>query len=340
MSIKDLVLQYDNVRPENESSFNEVIRGFDNHCVSDNIYNCPVCLGLPRKPVSLRECGHIGCLPCMRTVLSLHPQPSGLHVFYGACPICRAQFFKRDITEFAHWPLVLKQFWRYLRVQCEWPKCEYIGDPEDVKCHERFCSRRDFACPSYRCFTRGNLDTMVQHADECEFLFVHCPECRYPVRNISRGKHNCENAMKNADKIRKKMGNLLGNPGGISLKEIDIDEFLAEQGTEFQWPRSGQTTILSVSNPRSPSVSELVANAEIALQALSTPPPPPQPTTPPPPPPPPATPSTSQFETPTLATISQARNRPRGVRSRPYEPGSNQGARNLINNSVRRNIFE
>jgi hypothetical protein len=89
-------------------------------------------------------------------------------------------------------------------------------------------------------------------------------------------------------------------------------------------------TIQSVSRSDSPTVTELVANAELALQSLPlslTP------RTPPPPPPPQAD---TEAQTPTLATISGY---PRGRRSHPYSAESRQGASGLGSRSASRSLF-
>ncbi len=329
-TVPDIVKKYDNLRPENVSSFDVLTRGFETcfpgTCqISDNIWSCPVCLGVPRKPVSLKGCGHIGCYSCMQTIIHVSSGVTQLifHACYGLCPICRSSFTKMEMIEFVHWPLVMKQFWRFLRVRCDWTGCNYECDPEDVKMHERSCPRRDFVCPSYRCFERGDFETVVKHAEQCCFLHVYCMRCRYPICYTKRGTHDCTKTIKNADNLLRWKGFcLVGRPGEISSKELHVDDLITYFET-LKWD-ANKVTISSVSQAYSPSVTELVASAELALL--------------PPTPPRPQAAAASETQTPSLATIS---GHPRGRRRHPYASESNQGTTSgLGNRSARRNLFQ
>ncbi len=129
--------------------------------ISNLDWQCPICLGLPRVPTSLK-CGHIFCEPCIRQVIV-----SSLTALQGKanCPTCRSGFKHTDILEFNKWPLVCRSVWKMMRVMCKNKGCEFVGSPEAVCEHEaETCEHRETACPATFCNYRGYREETVMHA--------------------------------------------------------------------------------------------------------------------------------------------------------------------------------
>ena len=185
----------------------EHIIGSNYHDAHD--YFCPICLGLPRYPASLK-CGHIGCEGCLRQ-LPIIPASSqtSLPIGVGVCPQCRAHFTSSDIITYQSWPLPAKIPFKTIDIQCSNPvescddpacsikkckvdSCEFKGSMEQLVDHEKYeCLNRFIDCPNPNCFRFGRAKDMTLHYQSCLSLRINCPTCGLPVLYSKKTFHNC-----------------------------------------------------------------------------------------------------------------------------------------------------
>ena len=171
-------------------------------------YFCPICLGLPRYPASLK-CGHVGCEGCLRQ-LTIMPTTSQsiLPIGAGMCPQCRTTFTSSDIITYQNWPLPAKVPFKTIDIQCSNPiescddhacrkkckvsNCDFKGSMEQLVNHEKYeCPNRFIDCPNPNCFRFGRAKDMPSHYQSCLSLRIHCPACGLPVRYSRKAFHNC-----------------------------------------------------------------------------------------------------------------------------------------------------
>lgn len=159
--------------------------------LSESVWKCQICKGLPRRPYSLHGCGHIGCETCFRKVLVTHNN-SNLAIGVAECPSCRGAFSASDLLPHEQWPLPMLQFWKCIRVKCEAGSCDFIGDPFSVVAHEvKDCIFRTISCITQDCQYAGTASDVAEHLKTCPHLFVYCYCCSYPVRYVDLVKHDC-----------------------------------------------------------------------------------------------------------------------------------------------------
>ena len=101
---------------------------------SNYIFQCGVCLGLPRDPM-LIGCRHLLCNQCER---SLHDK---------RCPICRTPFVHASTLRGSH-----PAFGDYMghRVRCRMSEreCGHVGNPIDVADHQGGCVNTPWIHPA------------------------------------------------------------------------------------------------------------------------------------------------------------------------------------------------
>ncbi len=210
---ENIVLSFDNV--------------FDSGQISETLWKCPVCFGLPRVPVSLGRCGHIGCEQCLRRLLI----SSNQHMYgVGTCPICRELFDARRMMEYNTWPMLARTLWKMLRVKCSYAGCSFIGDPISTYMHEKgTCKRRLYACPATGCTYAGFFDDTVSHTKLCRKLYVYCIECGYVIRFTGRQLHDCDRCRKLCETLKSKdVPFTIYGKGDISMFDMFADEVLDE----------------------------------------------------------------------------------------------------------------
>jgi hypothetical protein len=154
---------------------------------SASVWKCPICLGVPRQPISINACGHVYCDRCVHTLMATNPSAD---FTTHKCAMCRAQFRAGDLFRFGQWPLLLKQTWALLRVRCE--KCgDCESSPQDMVHHERVqCVKRVVTCPG--CWYSASVENVCEHAVKCDGVVVNCIRCGYPIRHVRHSLHDCE----------------------------------------------------------------------------------------------------------------------------------------------------
>ena len=163
-------------------------------------HKCTICLGIPREPVLLANCGHIFCESCIRNLTTVERHP------WFDCPNCRLpgncrfELFKRD-----RWPCLMRQVWDIMRMRCYFCKT-FVGSPVKVVEHERLsCEKRLISCNSICCDFIGTFNEAVEHALNCEELLICCVSCNYITKLCSIEKHDC-------DEVKKRISALPPNP--------------------------------------------------------------------------------------------------------------------------------
>jgi hypothetical protein len=162
------------------------INASTNTCITG--HKCTVCLGVPREPVMLIECGHIFCETCIKKVI----QPDDWPYFH--CPTCRsANNFTSGLARREKWPCLMRQIWSIMRVRCKF--CQtFLGSPSEVDYHERWKCEKRIINGAYVCCSSfvGTIDQVVEHVLNCPHVLVCCLGCNYFTFLSPIEKHNCE----------------------------------------------------------------------------------------------------------------------------------------------------
>jgi hypothetical protein len=162
--------------------------------MSDTLYVCSICRGVPRQPVILTRCGHIGCCRCMMDNIKLR---SGIVKDCSPCPVCRRIYRREECIPFEKWQLLAQAVFKAIRVRCpsvcpEGKPCEFVGSIMDLTAHERNeCPHRVIKCPNHDCDVMAEECKVRKHFPRCPSLAVHCSTCRLPVLWSARDKHCC-----------------------------------------------------------------------------------------------------------------------------------------------------
>jgi len=165
--------------------------GFDEECVDgglkSNYLICTICEGLPRKPVSLKLCGHLFCEGCMRSYIESHRR-----VFIIPCPVCKKQFkIHKHLQPFGSFQQWAQGIYKSIQVKCAYC-AEYKGNVQDVDEHQRYlCKMRRIKCPNDGCTFIDAENQMGDHVAKCPNLARHCPGCFLPVMECEEKDHIC-----------------------------------------------------------------------------------------------------------------------------------------------------
>ncbi len=211
--------------------------------LSETMYTCSICLGVPRTPVIIRRCFHLGCETCFEKHytqnLRVVSDPSGQGV-YATCPLCRGRFDKFDLVHFRDWSPLSKWAYSSVRVKCsvserepnESEQCEHVCSIVELEKHERFeCSLRRLKCPNYGCDFENTERELRLHFSECHYLARFCTTCKLPVLLSDSCRHNCIIALQQTlqEMITKcqeygvpiKSTDIFGEPGKLYLRKND-----------------------------------------------------------------------------------------------------------------------
>ena len=157
-------------------------------CVPSSTWKCLFCDRVPRTPVTLRSCGHLGCNKCFMEQLVVAHAGDTAHIGSKHCPKCQAIYTKEHLVPHDHWPLFAKQVWGMVAVKCA--NCDFVDNPITVKDHERRkCATRRVVCPG--CAFVGRVEDTIQHASSCKSLMMYCVGCGYPILHQQRATHDC-----------------------------------------------------------------------------------------------------------------------------------------------------
>lgn len=186
-------------KEEFESGFEEkyVVGGFPS-----NWYQCSICQGYPRRPVSLMKCGHLFCESCLKSLFDtsswLHPHAIDNFDRTTFCPMCKKEFSILEVyvfDAFQQWP---KCLYLSITIQCPY-ECGFSGNAIQVDDHQVFhCKKRTVACPHLDCTVQLKAEEMEKHVFECDFRRIFCKICKLPVFATQEKMHNCLETLQSA----------------------------------------------------------------------------------------------------------------------------------------------
>lgn len=132
-------------------SFGEQIE----HDQTQSQYTCPICLCLPRAPVTIlpsTRCPHTFCVRCVTQLIKygLCTHNPHLETRFGCgsiawtkCPLCLKKVIgPRTVTRWRNWEPRLKADWEQIRLCCVWPGCGKVDSPMNIARHEMSCHHR------------------------------------------------------------------------------------------------------------------------------------------------------------------------------------------------------
>lgn len=155
---------------------------------------CPVCLGLPRDPVALPECGHMMCDYCLFDYVEKTGKPFLLTFSdrKATCPLCKRVFRASDVKTFDQFDAWPKAVYKSIEVHCPY-SCGFSGDPFSVDYHQAYkCPLRLVSCPSAGCFVeQPEYMLAAWHYPRCTEYRVYCGKCRLPIRECTKQNHHC-----------------------------------------------------------------------------------------------------------------------------------------------------
>jgi len=161
--------------------------------VEDCPFLCPICKGLPRYPVEIKNCGHLFCRCCIHQVL----RSSGAYdvtVAIAECPICKKLFSHKDSIDISSSSRCLYNLYNSTDLRCTYG-CSHTSSPSGMLEHESWeCERRPVRCPNSGCKHQATDTDMEKHLDQCPNRRLYCPQCRLPKR--ASDKHNCVSALR------------------------------------------------------------------------------------------------------------------------------------------------
>jgi len=222
------------------TSFNDddVVRGLDDTItdmqtkipvsISHSAWKCPICLGLPRIPTTLRTCGHVACKECILNYLDTGTACVRYPAFMlKPCPMCRTTYTRLDVLTYDEWPILAKQIWTHMRVQCQY--CKMCDNPPMVVDHEMHkCEMRHCLCPG--CGFTANIEDTMSHALQCERVMVNCLQCGYPAQLIGLQQHDCAAILLRIQE-HQELHIVNGPRGAVSRMVIDDAEWIALYGS-------------------------------------------------------------------------------------------------------------
>ena len=240
--------------------------------LSETMYTCSICLGVPRSPVIIRRCFHLGCETCFEEHytrnLRVVSDISGQGV-YATCPLCRGRYDKFDIVHFRDWSPLAKWAYSAVRVKCSLAErkpngsmqCEHVCPIVELERHERFeCSLRRVTCPNYGCEFENAEWEVRMHFSACPYVARFCTTCKLPVLLTESRRHNCVSAMqetlqKMIEKCQEygvpiKSTDIFGEPGKLYIRKSDTPK--ADNTTNT-------TNLASVTPNNSPIVGSTLA---------------------------------------------------------------------------------
>ena len=193
--------------------------------ISETGWKCSVCLGIPRHPISLKTCGHVGCGACIMQLQVIGTDIGATFTSKSLCPVCRAVFNRADVIYFDHWPLFAKQTWAHMRVKCA--MCDFVSDPANVVQHElEKCEHRQVSCCG--CWFTAPVAVVIEHALQCDRVMVNCVGCGYVIRYTKRTLHSCGKLLYKLRRRPLTRDILSGKKGAVALTMTSADDLYPE----------------------------------------------------------------------------------------------------------------
>ncbi len=188
-----------------------VVKAPDEKRISSTYWTCAVCFNVPRYPVMLKQCGHVGCAGCMHRLYSRRfaVVDSQKRLPDSTCPYCRRSFLMADIIPYSRWEVLSKGAFDSVEVSCSnsdeavetedegmvaaEDTCDFVGSMEELKGHQlKSCKNRIVKCPNSGCtFPASKFSAVAEHFKECDKLVTYCHKCNLPTPWTTRGVHDC-----------------------------------------------------------------------------------------------------------------------------------------------------
>jgi hypothetical protein len=183
-----------------------------NTCIT--AHKCTICLGVPRIPVLLSNCGHIFCDFCIKNLADTNGD-----CFFN-CPTCRTEGdIDEDLLNYDAWPCLMQEVWAIMKMKCMF--CgNFQGSASEVDRHERWsCEKRTISCERACCHFVGTIEEAVEHVLICEHTLVCCIGCNYITNLSSIEKHNCERVKKRISMMNPEVQGRIkkGRPGELGI---------------------------------------------------------------------------------------------------------------------------
>ena len=155
---------------------------------------CPICYGVPRRPIVLKKCGDGFCEGCITTYLSQTLNISNMDRFSSAkCPVCTTAFMNYEPVPYEKFSIPSKKAFNLIRLKCPYG-CSYIGSPHDMDDHQSYeCESRIVRCPNRNCMEKMGFKKLVEeHVMSCDKLRIYCDTCFLPIAKSEVDRHDCK----------------------------------------------------------------------------------------------------------------------------------------------------
>jgi hypothetical protein len=196
------------VVPFSSVDFDKVVSKPSESHISSTLWTCAVCLGVPRNPIMLKICGHVGCRNCFYRVykrrFALYDSQSRLP--NSLCPTCRRIFLETDMVPYSKWEPLSRGAFDCVEVACadstnkiddNFVHCKFVGSIQDLLHHElRTCANRTVKCPNPGCRFIATYSKLPEHFKECDKLVIYCHACNLPALWIEKENHQCIPALR------------------------------------------------------------------------------------------------------------------------------------------------
>jgi len=162
--------------PENPIKFDSID---PKHKRISETFSCAICLNLVWKPESCSKCTRIFCSECINQVKSYK------------CPICQKQYVGNKLT------ITENSFLGEIELRCLYfskeyektGKCDQILLYDNYEKHIENCIHRPYKCAFELCNLVGNINTIFEHYNLCEFNFVEYGHCKNHIRKRNLESH-------------------------------------------------------------------------------------------------------------------------------------------------------
>ncbi len=101
----------------------EYEQGFDENLLITKelgeCFLCPVCFGVPRRPVVLKKCGHGFCEVCLtKHVIHSANLPNMDRFSTAKCPVCSTAFMKFEPVPYEKFSIPSKRAFNLIKLKC------------------------------------------------------------------------------------------------------------------------------------------------------------------------------------------------------------------------------
>jgi len=186
-----------------------LVKSVEQFDLSPTLWTCMICNGIPRAPIMLKKCGHIGCSDCLLENYRIRKLPENARMYDFksdvGCPVCAVPYSGESMLRYENWGVIPKAMLACVQVRCPGTKstrgieCSWKGHVPLLVNHEKYeCPRRQVKCPMTECQFVGPIATVQEHYEVCDKVAIHCPTCGLAVKWIDWRHHRCEDSLRAA----------------------------------------------------------------------------------------------------------------------------------------------